>query len=179
MIFIELIKTLIQRILIFLHSRRKGNFNYFNPTNILKNSSNVLVLLPPKKELRDEIEFVILILKKIFNQISFLFDASLHQELNLQQSNSFILYSKKEKNFIDLPRRDFIKFLQLKNFDMVIDFNLDDSNFHYWITKHLDAKYKLGLYRKNSTLFNNLVLKVNRIDSVRNIYENFLFLLKL
>jgi len=172
-------KTLIQRLLIFLHSRKKNKFEYFSPQKILNNSSNVLVLLPEHKELKEEIDFVIRILQKIFKQITFLTEASLHQELNLVSSENFIVYSKNEKNLIDLPRKEFIKFLKLKNFDMVIDFNLDDSNFHYWITKHLNAKYKLGLYRKNSTLFNNLVMKVNRIDNVQTIYENFLFLLKL
>jgi hypothetical protein len=172
-------KTLIQRLLIFLHSRKKNQFEYFSPQNILKNSSNVLALLPENKELRDEIEFVIRILQKIFKQVTFLIESTLQLEFKTDSLENFIVYSKKEKNFIDLPRKELIKFLQQKNFDLIIDFNLDDSNFHYWITKHLDAKYKLGLYRKNSTLFDNLVMKVNRIDSVRSIYENFLFLLKL
>ncbi len=172
-------KTLIQKFLIFLYSLNKNQFDFINPKNILKNSSNVLVLLPEQKELKDEIEFVIQVLQKIFDQISFLAEISILQILQPQLSDNFITYSNKEKNFFDLPKKDFIKFLQSKNFDLIIDLNLDDSNFHYWITKNLQAKFKLGLYRKNSTLFNNLVMKINHIKNVRTVYENFLFLLKL
>lgn len=172
-------KTLIQKFLIYLYSLKKSHFEFINPQNILTNSNNVLVLLPEQKELKEEINFVVKVLKQIFKQITFLSEASLIQLLRPEFIDNFIPYSKKEKNFLDLPKKEFIKSLQSKNFDLIIDLNLDDSNFHYWITKSLNAKFKLGLYRKNSTLFNNLVMKVKHIDKVKTVYENFLFLLKL
>ncbi|MCR4416277.1 MAG: hypothetical protein WHV63_02750 [Ignavibacteria bacterium] len=172
-------KLLIQQFLIFLHSKKKSQFDYFTARNIFKNSSNILVLIPEQKELLKEISFIIRVLQNFPKQISFLIESSLFKELNFEPSENFILYSKKDKNFIDLPTRNLIDRLQQRGFDLVIDFNLDASNFHYWITKNLNAKFKFGLYRKNSTLFNNLVMKVNNIENVRSIYENFLFLLKL
>ncbi len=172
-------KTLIQKILIYLYSLKKPHFNFVNPKNILKNSKNVLVLLPEQNELKDEINFVVEVLQQIFKQITFVAEASLIQLLKPEILDNFISYSKKEKNLFDLPKKEFIKSLQSKNFDLIIDLNLDDSNFHYWITKSLDAEFKLGLYRKNSTLFNNLVMRVKNIDKVKTVYENFLFLLKL
>ncbi|MCX8057508.1 MAG: hypothetical protein N3F03_07870 [Ignavibacteria bacterium] len=171
--------NLAQKILLYIHSKQKSRFQIFSPLNVLKNSQNVLILLPDEKEIIQEIKFLIPIFNSIFKQKSFLVSNEIQTLLNLSDEIPKIVYSKEQKNFIKLPTREFIKFLQLKNFDTIIDCNLGDSIFHYWITKNIDAKFKIGLYRKNSTLFNNLVMKVRTIDSVRTIYENFIFLLKL
>jgi len=169
----------IQKLLLYLYSKKKNNFEIIKTSNILKNSSNVLILLPEEKELLQETKFLISILNKLFKQKTFLMSLDLQKDLNQNGEIPIITYSKEQKNFLQLPKKHFIKFLQLKNFDTVIDCNLKDSNFHYWITKDIKAKFKIGLYRKNSTLFNNLVMKVNKIENTRKIYENFLYLLKL
>lgn len=171
--------NLAQKILFFFYSKKKKTFEFISPKDIIKSSSNVLILLPEENELISEIKFLISIYDKIFKQKTFLISNDIYQNLNLNLELNSITYSKKQKNFIQLPKKEFIKFLQLKNFDTIIDCNLKDSNFHYWLTKSINAKLKIGLYRKNSTLFNNLVMKVKTIESVRNIYENFLYLLKL
>lgn len=170
---------LIQKFLIFLYSKKKNSFNLIEPSNILKNSSNVLIILPEEKELIQETNFLISVFDKIFKQKTFLISNEIQSQLKLDGKISKIIYGKKQKNFIELPKKELIKLLKLKNFDTIIDCNLKDSNFHYWLTKSLDAKFKIGLYRKNSTLFNNLVLKVRNIENDKSIYENFLYLLKL
>lgn len=171
--------TLVQNLLFFLYSKKKTKFKISSPINILKQSSNVLILLPEEKKLIPDIQFLMSVFDKIFKQKSFLISAELNQALNSNRQNNLIIYSKEQRNYLNLPKKSFIKFLQSKNFDTVIDCNLIDSNFHYWLTCNLNSKFKIGLYRKNSTLFNNLVLKVNNIESTRNIYENFLYILKL
>lgn len=171
--------NLAQKILIFIYSKKKKNFEPIQPKSIVKKSSNVLILLPEEKELISEIQFLISIFDKVFKQKTFLIHTEIHQTLNLNGDFDTVIYSKEQRNFIKLPKKELIKFLQLKNFDTIIDCNLRDSNFHYWITKNLDAKLKIGLYRKNSTLFYNLVMKVKHIENIRSVYENFLYLLKL
>ncbi len=170
---------LIQKLIFYLYSKKRNTFNFIEPSNILKNSSNVLILLPEEKELIQEINFLITVLDKIFKQKTFLISNEINSFLNSDGNVSKIIYDKRQKNFLELPGKELIKLLSLKNFDTIIDCNLKDSNFHYWITKSLNAKFKIGLYRKNSTLFNNLVLKVKNIESTINIYKNFLYLLKL
>lgn len=172
-------KTLAQNLLFFFYARKKKNFEIIQPKDIIKKSSNVLILLPEEKELIPEIEFLLSIFNKVFRQKTFLISKEIHQSMNLNGEFNSVVYSKEQKNFINLPKKEFIKFLQLQNFDTIIDCNLRDSNFHYWLTKSINAKLKIGLYRKNSTLFNNLVMKVKNIKNVRSIYENFLYLLKL
>lgn len=169
----------IQKLLLNIYSKKRNNFDLITPSNILKNSSNVLILIPEEKELLQEIKFLISILNKLFKQKTFLMSVDLQKDLNQNGELPIITYGKEQKNLLQLPKKNFINFLQLRNFDTVIDCNLKDSNFHYWITKDIKAKFKIGLYRKNSTLFNNLVMKINKIENTRKIYEHFLYLLKL
>jgi len=171
--------NLIHKLLLFLHSKKKNQFEQIVPSNILEDSSNVLILLPEEKELISEIKFLVSTLDKIFPNKSFLVESEIQKSLSSTESNSFITYSKEQKNLLRLPKRELIKYLQLKNFDTIIDCNLNDSIFHYWLTKNINAKFKIGLYRKNSTHFNNLVMKIRNIKSIRNVYENFLYLLQL
>ncbi len=170
--------SIIHRILFFLYSIKKKKQEYISPENLIKNSTNVLILLPEQAELIDEIKFLIETFQKKIKQKLFLIEASLFEKLNMD-GIPVITYSKVQKNFLKLPRKNFIKFLLMNNFDSIIDCNLVDSNFHYWITKNIPAKLKIGIYRKNSTLFNNLVLKLNKISNVHSIYEAYLQLLKL
>ncbi len=172
-------KNFIQNFLIYLYSKRKNDFEIQSLPNLLKVASNVLIILPEEKELINDIKFLISVIDKLFKQRTFLLSQDIYNLLDLDQSISTITYTKDQINFIKLPKKNFIKSLQSKNFDTIIDCNLIDSNFHYWLTKNINAKYKIGLYRKNSTLFNNLVMKIKNIENTRSIYENFLYILKL
>lgn len=171
--------NLIQNFLIYLISKRKNEFEIFTPYQILKKASNVLIMLPDEKESAAEIKFLLPVFDKLFKQKTFLISSNVLDEFFNNIDIPKIIYGKEQKNFINLPKKNFIKQLQLKNFDTIIDCNLRDSNFHYWLTKSLNAKFKIGLYRKNSTLFNNLVMKVRNFESIKKTYENFLFILKL
>ncbi len=168
----------IQNLVLLINSKRKFSEN-INPTNLIKNFKNVLILLPEQRELIEEIKFLISIYDKIFSNKLFLINSDIFQSLNFPQDNKFLIYTERHKNFLKLPHKNLIKAIQSKNFDTIIDCNLIDSNFHYFITKKVNAKYKIGIYRKNSILFNNLVMKIKSIESARKIYENFLFILKL
>lgn len=174
-----MLKTLSQNFLIYLHSKNRNKFSFITPQNILKDVSNVLVLIPEQKELTNEIKFIFNVTQQLFNQVTFLVEANLSQFLQLDDHPNVIIYDQKQKNFIDLPKKHFIHLLQQKKYDLIIDCNIKDSFFHYWIQKNLNAKYKLGLYRENSTLFNNLVMRVNNIENVKRAYKNLLLLLKL
>lgn len=169
--------NLIQKILFFFYSLKKKQ-DYISPDNLINQSKNILILLPEQSELIDEIKFLIETFQKKSNQKTFLIEANLYKQLNIENI-PVITYLKEHQNFLKLPRKNFIKFLSMKNFDSVIDCNLVDSNFHYWITKNIPAKLKIGIYRKNSTLFNNLVLKLNKISDAHSIYKTYLQLLKL
>ncbi len=168
----------IQNLVLLINSKRKFCEN-INPANLIKNFKNVLILLPEQRELIEEIKFLISIYDKIFSNKLFLINSDIFQSLNFPLDNKFLIYTERHKNFLKLPHKDLIKAIQSKNFDTIIDCNLIDSNFHYVITKKVNAKYKIGIYRKNSILFNNLVMKIKSIESARKIYENFLFILKL
>lgn len=170
--------NLIHKILFFFYSLKKKKHDYISLENLINQYKNTLILLPEQSELIDEIKFLIESFQKKFNQKTFLIEVNLYKQLNIENI-PVITYSMEQKNFFKLPRKHFIKFLSMKNFDSIIDCNLIDSNFHYWITKSIPAKLKIGIYRKNSTLFNNLVLKLKKISDAHSIYKTYLQLLKL
>lgn len=171
--------NLIQNLLVNFYSRKKSKFRVQAVSNLLKEISNVLVILPEDEELIQDTKFIITVLDKVFMQKTFLLSSNIYKKLELLETISVLTYDEKNKNFVKLPKKEFLNLLKSKNFDAVIDCNLKDSNFHYWITKSIDAKFKIGLYRKNSTAFNNLVLKLQNFDNTRSIYKNLLYLLKL
>lgn len=164
--------------LIFNITKKKSR-DMISPENFLANSKNVLVLLPEEVELLEDTNFLINQLSKKIFRCTFLIEENIYKNFDFTPSCAVIVYTKKHKNFLKLPNKNLLAMLKVKNFDTVIDCNLSESNFHYWISRSLNAKYKVSLFRKNSTRFNNLVMKLKSVNSTREAYSKFLQILNL
>ncbi len=158
---------------------RKKKFEIISPEKLLENSKNVLVLIPEEIELIEDIKFLIEEFPKHMGRCTFLIEEKIYTNIDSLPECPIIVYTQKQKNLFKMPSKNLITLLNIKNFDLIIDCNLSESNFHYWISKNLNAKYKVSLFRKNSTLFNNLVIKLRNVNNTREAYEKYLQILNL
>lgn len=171
-------KSLMEKLLLFLVKIKKREEESFNPYNISNDISKLLIMLPEDEELIKEVIVSIHSIQKNISK-TFLVEKRFSDIVESNKETTLIVYSKEDKSIFKLPKKSLIKRIKQKNFDTVIDCNLKDSVFHYWILKNVFFKYRIAFYKNNSEIFNNLVLKLNSEQNTDEAYKKLFSLINL
>jgi len=146
------------------------------PSDLLR-PRHILVCLPPG--LRE-----LTMIKQFLPTISQLFKPADVTLLAMPGVNVYDIYprkgfqiltpSKDQVTWTGLPKRTFIGLLQGQKFDMILDFNLDNSRFTAAILLMFPDAIRIGRGNHLGTPFYNLEIKTRYLRDERNIYRSLL-----
>ncbi len=134
---------------------------------------SALVLLPDDPVLINHLKRYTSRLKKHIESVTFLINESYTPLFKDKIPITAVVYNSGHRSKVDAPTQQLISQLRLKTYDLVIDLNLKDSFFHYYLMHKFKCDRKLGFLRKNSDLFNNLQLRTSENANFEGVYESF------
>lgn len=165
----------------FILSRKYLNRNneaiYFN--NILSTSNNFFVILPSedndKNNSLDLIKYL-LIHKK--NVTIFSNQQLFNKFVSNKDKIDFITFSTNNITKLNLPSKDLINKLKIKNFDVVIDLNRKENTFFSAIANVVKSKVRISFQKDLSDPYYNFLFQNKNGDS-ELAYRNFLEVIRM
>ncbi len=166
----KIIRTLIYS---YLRSVHKNQFGRISIPNVVKKTKKALFIIPEDPLAVSTIKSFTKFLGRKFSSITYLVDMKYVGQIKDSLPLKVILYDLNSKNKFGLPKKELLNRLRIESFDLIVDLNLTDSLFHNYVIHKLNSSTKIGFYRKNSDLFNNLQLKVSTKENLQEVYAGF------
>ncbi|MBM4174911.1 MAG: glycosyltransferase family 9 protein [Ignavibacteria bacterium] len=132
-----------------------------------------LVLLPDDPVLINHLKKFTPQFKKHIESITFVINESYTPLFKDKIPITAVVYNSGHRSKFDTPSQQLINQLRMKSYDLVIDLNISDSYFHYYLMHKIKCDRKLGFLKKNSDLFNNLQLRTSENANFEGVYESF------
>jgi hypothetical protein len=132
-----------------------------------------LVFLPDDPVIVNHLKKFTPSLKKHFELVTFVINESLTALFKDKTPINAIVYNSSHKGKLEIPKQPLISRLRMGSYDVIVDLNLSDSFFHYYLIHKIKCDRKLGFLRNNSDLFNNLQLRTSGNTNFEGVYESF------
>lgn len=150
----------------------------FTFNGILSNSSSYLIIMP-----EDTLEFTkSLVLIKFLLENEKSVTVLLHEsKLNLfpvKENVTFIKFMDETKSRLNLPVKPFIKMLQNKEFDVVMDLNRSSNVFSTAVANIVKSRVKVGFEQQKREDYYDIRI-VNSSEDPDQIYTNYINFLKM
>lgn len=135
--------------------------------------TRALIFLPDDPVLINHLKRFTPRLKKHIESVTFVINESYTPLFKDKTPITAVVYNSSHKGKFEIPKKPLIIQLRMGTYDAIIDLNLNDSFFHYYLIHKIKCDRKLGFLRKNSDLFNNLQLRTSENTNFEGVYESF------
>ncbi|MGD8777958.1 MAG: hypothetical protein PVH88_03235 [Ignavibacteria bacterium] len=156
--------------------KETGKEHFFN--NFVENSLKFLVIMPFDDSAFGNAESVLQYLKNRNKNVSLLLKEHKVNTLHGNSLYQFIPFAEDDINKISLPNKDFTDKIEKKQFDVVIDLNLNVNLFSFAVSYLSRAKFRVGFTKSNSDYYYNFQIPRDK-TIMDNSYGNLVNCLKM
>ena len=152
---------------------RRSREKVISFTRSVSNARDVLVIMPLDRRQLLNTVFVIDLLRKRFREENVTFVThEKNQELKKMMPRSqFVTLLASEATLFYLPRREALRRVQRRSYDLALDLNLDFLLPSAYICKASGARVRIGFARKRADTFFNFQVRTDPALSPQNLFD--------
>ena len=147
----------------------QSNFN-----NFIKNSNNILLILPDDKANWDFLIQIFDFLLKSEKQLFLFLPENQFSSMPMKQKVQSLTYNDNDVSRLNLPRRSLSRKLKYHSFDVIIDLNIEENLFYSAVANLVKSNFRIGFKKNDSDLYYNFQIpyEINNEISYRNLLNS-------
>ncbi|MBA4250367.1 MAG: hypothetical protein C0425_02360 [Chlorobiaceae bacterium] len=171
----EIKKFLAFKYLQFFYKRENEKKNFVNE---LKKLKSFLVILPESEVDAKNSLAIINYLDHSEKKVLMLINSVIASSIISKNYIRYEEYFEVDKNFLGLPKKEFLNKFKIDSFDAIIDLNREENTFSLGSALMINSHIKIGFTSKRVTWFYDFQFHSEANDSEKS-YKNFLNCLKM
>ena len=165
--------NLLRRLLLKIKLKKKS-VEQSNFTNFIKNSTNILLILPGDQESWNSLMQIFDFLLKSQKKLSLFLPENLFASMPLKQKVQSLTYNNNDVSRFHLPGRSLSRKLRYHSFDVIIDLNIEENLFYSAVANLVKSNFRIGFKKNDSDLYYNFQIpyEINNEISYRNLLNS-------